>query len=90
MTPIGANIVDIPTKESTMQITELQDRTIITHDGLPALVKLHTREATSAPARLKATLTVDAPCEKHGTHELPLPFAQAGPLFTTEFRLEQN
>jgi hypothetical protein len=83
--------VDIPTKENVMEVVLVApQRTILTQDGLPVLVEMTTREATTAPARLKANLTITVPCEKHGQHTYPLPFAQAGEGVTPEFRLEMN
>jgi len=59
----------------------------------PRLVKLWTREATSAPARLKAMLSIpliDTSTDADAV--LPMPFAAAhvGSGFTAEFRLEMN
>lgn len=80
----------------------VEGRSILLHEGLPVLVNLHTRPASSAPegTRLKAAFTVNYTDPESGEeHLLPLPVAQATMCgcedrdphgWTPEFRLESN
>lgn len=80
----GANVVGNPTKEYEMdpkKITAIKvapGRTMLVYEGRPVLVSFDLRNATSAPARLKARLSIET--------EGDLPSLPLG----DEFRLEMN
>jgi hypothetical protein len=72
-------------------------RTMLLNDGVPVLVSLAMRDASSAPARVKAALVIPV-MTPEGAGAVPLPFAEAVLAFggdlphgwTPEWRLEMN
>lgn len=73
-----------------MKLEKHEGRTILTHDGAPVRVWLQMREATTAPARIKAVLAVSMEDDEGVTHAVPMPFTYTSRKPTFEFRLEMN
>lgn len=78
-------------KMKAMKYEQQDGRTILTDaEGLPVLIGILTRPATTAHARIKASLVVAYETPEGETKALPLPVAMIGRKPTFEFRLEQN
>lgn len=73
-----------------MKLDKHADRTILVDKGAPVRVSLMMREATTAPARIKAVFVIAVADDDGALTAVPMPFTQAGRKPTFEFRMEMN